>query len=301
MMKPGPIAAAVVAALIAAIGATPSRAGVHNVPRSERILIVYNHGSDGTDSRAQCKPFGRPLWIRSLDGTFVASRWVEVVYPCTPVAERYSEAGGWKRLSVLERADRISARVEKHVAEGYVRRNIFLAGQSAGGWASLLLKRHNPGQFNAAIVTAPAFNGQRVERLCAARDCLGPGDFSAQMRISHEAFLEPLKTSSRVFAVVFHGGKFGWPSEYGFLKFDGNNAYIFLDKNVVLRNPDMSPCGTDLIPGEHNTMGYYGTERRHICGTIPKNLRKISTFKEAGIAENEIRYGCKRLAHCPET
>lgn len=294
--------------LAAAVLALNGQGAVADTPRHERILLIYNHGSDGRGSRASCGYFKRPDWAWQLDDEPIATRNVDLAFPCTARPNDFSAEGEWGKLGVLKRVEAISERIEGYVDAGYRRENIFLAGHSAGGWSALLLKRHNPGQFNAIIVTAPAFNGQRWERFCEKKNCLGKDDAKfekrAEMRMRHDAFLMPLRGSARVLAVAIQGDKFGWPNEYPFLDFGTGSAHVYPPRSAFDLVRIKEPCGRILAPDERsmkpgrNQVRWFGPHKRHICGKIPRELRLMPTHD--GLASDEVLYGKSRIAHCPK-
>ncbi len=62
-----------------------------------------------------------------------------------------------------KRAAEIETRIAEHRAAGVPARHIFLAGWSAGAWASLIVARRGKAEFNAIVGIAPAFAGPRRE------------------------------------------------------------------------------------------------------------------------------------------
>jgi hypothetical protein len=255
--------------------------------RSARILVIYNHGSS-QDEPGDCQSrSSAPKWIRKLEERRVGAKRVKVVYPCTDgVSEDYDPDGGWGELRVCKRAKMISELVEEYVDDGYLREHIFLAGQSAGAWASLLVKRHDPGKLNGVIVTAPAFGGKRSARFCHNKSCR-PGEpawaMRHDMRLQHERHLRdfegrPPQLDAMVFA--FHCDRFGWPSE---LPFDGSTSV------EVQTFPDQIEAPKDCEVPE---LRWFDGEQRAVCGKITD----VDYRREPADFQTCSR---KRIAHCP--
>ena len=198
---------------------------------TDEILILFNHGSSSGD-RGDC--YGLvfnppPQWIRKLDGSTLDGKRVRVIYPCTITAangdslktDYPSDIRGCGDVWVCRRAARIVEMIEVHSA-GYPPSHVFVAGHSAGGWASLLIKRWNPNLFNGVIATAPAFNGDRRRRLCVRPGCDPTNTdtekkrkWRSRMREQHERFLTS-GPDLRALVFAFHCDPYGHPHEYRF-------------------------------------------------------------------------------------
>lgn len=202
-------------------------------PRDE-ILFIFNHGSNaklrlGFDCYYPLvKP--RPQWLNDIDGQVVDDRKIRVITPCTGYeAGGLPDEYGCNESWVCNRAVRISEVIEKFRERGYPAQNIFVGGQSAGGWASLLIKRWKPNLFNGVIATAPAFNGKRRGRFCANALCNGEFDDKANMwnsdyRYQHEKRLGLMGASRpdlRALVFTFPCDPYARPAE---LLFKHNNS-----------------------------------------------------------------------------
>ncbi len=82
-----------------------------------------------------------------------------IYYLCSDVAEEplISTAGTY----VYKRLDEIERILDELLAAGVSADRVFLAGHSAGGWASLMAAAVFPEKFNGVIAFAPAFAGKR--------------------------------------------------------------------------------------------------------------------------------------------
>ncbi|GAH06245.1 unnamed protein product, partial [marine sediment metagenome] len=74
------------------------------------------------------------------------------------ICSRTTSTDGSLQSNICERSRAIRKAIDQY-ANTYPRRQIFLAGHSAGAWASLLIKRSDPSAVNGLILTAPAFDG----------------------------------------------------------------------------------------------------------------------------------------------
>ena len=135
-----------------------------------KILIIFNHGQDDHD-----KPSKNCVWknnirnFASLSGKKVKDKEVLVYNFCT------DHLGGddWKRLwkkkfdfpyKGLTKLDkRVNANldlVQKFVELGVPNNQIFMAGQSCGGWATMMLISKYPGKVAGGISTHHACYGK---------------------------------------------------------------------------------------------------------------------------------------------
>lgn len=139
---------------------------------AETVVLIYNHGSEQEFIPDPCEPAGGdasewsvPSVLSNLSGTRVAGKVIAVYGYCTPsrVGE-YLHAERSGEPKVAKRAREIAMLADRFAALGVPRRQIFLAGHSAGAWASLLVARDHPRSFNAVIGFAPAFAGRRATR-----------------------------------------------------------------------------------------------------------------------------------------
>lgn len=229
------VSAFVAVALMVTVGSDVAFAA-----KRDEILIIFNHGSSKSDGRdCYSSPYNRrPMWLNDIDNKMISGLKVTVITPCTGYESgRFPTRNGCGSIWVCQRAEKIVDKIKEAIAEGYQPKNIFVGGQSAGGWASLLIKRWNPGLFNGVIATAPAFNGRRRSRLCSEPGCKieahwKPTKISreierlwkSKMRRQHDKRLglgsrNPPVLRALVFA--FQCDPFGHPSEY---PFSGNRS-----------------------------------------------------------------------------
>lgn len=133
----------------------------------DKILLIYNHGSQAENKRDYCYPnsWTTPTVIKRLSGEILAGLEVVVYGFCSPW-----RLGGYSHLlrlgepKVLKRAKSLEALVQQFQQQGVPARQIFLVGHSAGGWASLLVLRRGLVEVNSAIAFAPAFAGKKADR-----------------------------------------------------------------------------------------------------------------------------------------
>ena len=135
-----------------------------------KILIIYNHGQDDHD-----KPSKNCVWknnirnFASLTGKKVKDKEVLVYSFCT------DHLGGddWKRLwkkkfdfpykGITKLDKRVNANLDlinKFVELGVPNNQIFMAGQSCGGWATMMLISKYPGKVAGGISTHHACYGK---------------------------------------------------------------------------------------------------------------------------------------------
>ena len=133
-------------------------------------LMVMNHGSTQSDERR--RQMGLPEFA-AVARWFVRRGYV-VALPQRPghglTGGRYLEdQNGCDEADFLaagqRTADSIAAAVEYLAAQTFVRRrDIIVAGQSAGAWGSLALASRNPDGVKAVIAFAPGRGGRSYDR-----------------------------------------------------------------------------------------------------------------------------------------
>ncbi|WP_299619441.1 alpha/beta hydrolase [Pelagibius sp.] len=153
------------------------------------VVLLYMPGSTQEFREDPCswksgEMLGRtPLWFRSLNGTEIGGWPVYATTYCTPTKvgmfDHKTKSG---KLKVVKRAEDICNRVRELQNKGVPPNRIFLVGNSAGAWASLLVAVDHAEEFNALIGMAPAFagreggrkegwtwvRGQQIEKISAA-------------------------------------------------------------------------------------------------------------------------------------
>ena len=119
-------------------------------------VVVYSHGTVRPQIIEDC---GR--WFNAVPDSVLAlekSSGTHIYFLCSGATD-----DGIQGSYIYGRAREIETTLDKLIAAGVPPRNIFLAGHSAGGWASLMMMKNAGRKFNAAIVFAPACCGPRSE------------------------------------------------------------------------------------------------------------------------------------------
>jgi hypothetical protein len=133
-------------------------------PKSKAI-IVYLHGSVVEKMDDRCDPNSTvlgesvPNVIQELSGTEVLGLEVMVFAPCHGRATNLGEP-----LKIDQRVQAIEETLKELKRAGVEASQIFLVGQSAGGWAALLHQKRHPQSVNAVVAFAPAFAGRKQWR-----------------------------------------------------------------------------------------------------------------------------------------
>lgn len=126
---------------------------------SERVIIIYNHGTTDPAEVEDCGKCSNrvPDSLKAVQGENLL-----IYYLCSKKTEqsRVPRVGEY----IDKRVRELNEVIGKFLSMGVNRNHIFLAGHSAGGWASLMAMLEYRHKFNSAIVFAPAFAGTREER-----------------------------------------------------------------------------------------------------------------------------------------
>ena len=135
-----------------------------------KILIIYNHGQDDHDKASKnCVWKNNIRNIASLSGKKVKDKEVLVYNFCTD----HLAGDDWKRLwknkfdfpynGITKLDKRVNANldlIKKFVELGVPNNQIFMAGQSCGGWATMMLISKYPGEVAGGISTHHACYGE---------------------------------------------------------------------------------------------------------------------------------------------
>lgn len=133
-------------------------------PKSKAV-IIYLHGSVVEKMDDRCDPNSTELGesvpevVQQLNGAEVLGLEVMVFAPCHGRATRLGEP-----LKIDQRVQAIDETLKELNRAGVDSSQIFLIGQSAGGWAALLHQKRHPKSVNAVIAFAPAFAGKKQWR-----------------------------------------------------------------------------------------------------------------------------------------
>jgi pimeloyl-ACP methyl ester carboxylesterase len=127
-----------------------------------KAVIVYLHGSVIEKMNDRCDPdtavLGEsvPEVIQQLSGTQMLGLEVMVFAPCHGRATNLGEP-----LKIDQRVQAIDETLKELNRAGIDPSQIFLVGQSAGGWAALLHQKRFPQSVNSVVAFAPAFAGKK--------------------------------------------------------------------------------------------------------------------------------------------
>jgi pimeloyl-ACP methyl ester carboxylesterase len=133
-------------------------------PKSKAV-ILYLHGSVVEKMDDRCDPNSSllgesvPEVVQQLNGAKVLGLEVMVFAPCHGRATKLGEP-----LKIDQRVQAIDETLKELNRAGVDPSQIFLVGQSAGGWAALLHQKRHPKSVNAVVAFAPAFAGKKQWR-----------------------------------------------------------------------------------------------------------------------------------------
>jgi pimeloyl-ACP methyl ester carboxylesterase len=129
---------------------------------AEKVLVIFLHGSEEESVPDPCVPKGKwsttPTIISSLTGEIVKGKQVLVFAHCTSVAP--ISIVNIENYKVVRRYLELGAILGHFANAGYLRKNIFIAGHSAGAWVGLWGLAEHPNDFAGTIAFAPAFAGK---------------------------------------------------------------------------------------------------------------------------------------------
>lgn len=130
-----------------------------------KAVILYLHGSVVEKMDDRCDPNSLTLGdtvpeiVQQLNGTQLLGLEVMVFAPCHGRATKLGEP-----LKIDQRVQAIDETLKELNRAGVDSSQIFLVGQSAGGWAALMHQKRHPKSVNAVVAFAPAFAGKKQWR-----------------------------------------------------------------------------------------------------------------------------------------
>ncbi len=124
------------------------------------ILVIWNHGHDRRYEEQSERDCGTvPEALTALAKARIQGMRVSIYQLCSLEAADYD----YIRKTGERKLDKRVTAIEDHIfrarRQGVPARRIFLAGQSCGAWASLLVARRGIAEFNGLIGFAPACHG----------------------------------------------------------------------------------------------------------------------------------------------
>lgn len=193
--------------------------------QEDRIVIVWSHGSCGADDQSDqdqgCARNPPPEFLKRLETQGLDGQTVRL-----DVVKDRAQAGDyasphWKgEPKACARANSLAAYIEREY-RGQPRQTIFLAGVSAGAWASLLVKRRYPGNVNGVIAFSPAAHHQRRDRAGVTEDL--PPEFAQrwqEMRSKNILYLDSVGAVAEggpsALLLQSHCDSFEWPQDLAF-------------------------------------------------------------------------------------
>ncbi len=123
----------------------------------DSVVLLFNPGTSNWRKAQPCRPTNNPPAIADLDQVRIAGKVVMVFHLC-------SRAVGLEPGDLTpKRAKEIEAAVALFLHNGIPARQIFVAGQSRGGWSALYFATAEtaPDELGGVIAFAPAIYGPR--------------------------------------------------------------------------------------------------------------------------------------------
>tara|TARA_B100001057_G_scaffold86054_1_gene81929 strand:- start:649 stop:1818 length:1170 start_codon:yes stop_codon:yes gene_type:complete len=117
-------------------------------------IIIWSHGTNRPQKQENCLKLTIPETLFALS----ENNNVYFYFLCSRAIDG-DKLGSY----IYKRKKEINKVLDQLISVGIKPKNIFLAGQSAGGWTSLMMMDQLEKKFNSAIVFAPAFAGPRSE------------------------------------------------------------------------------------------------------------------------------------------
>lgn len=168
-------------------------------------VLIFNMGASASGVRSKCDDFTVPASIKAM-----IKLDVKIYIPCSQVTEPFITAvlpWMYKKHSFM-RADELESEIDKLLSAGVSKDNIFLSGQSQGGWVSILAAARYPEKFNSIIAFAP-----------------GPGlgemkySFFSRREMNRQFHYDEVSKAEKIKGLIFYyeNDSYGKPEELSFL------------------------------------------------------------------------------------
>ena len=119
----------------------------------DETVIIWNHGTDNSFLQNNCQDW----WSLPPESIMdFQNENTSVFYLCSQVTDFFDFA-----TYTIRRGYEIEAVLDKLIETGVKPKNIWVAGQSAGAWSTLLMSAKAKKKFNGAILFAPASGGKK--------------------------------------------------------------------------------------------------------------------------------------------
>jgi len=105
---------------------------------SDKIVLIFNHGTQSWKREQECRPNRIPVFIEALDGTKINENPILTFHLCS-----FSVGWGDAGDLTITRAKEIGRAVEFFSKIGVQTNKIFIFGQSRGGWSTLYFAAKN--------------------------------------------------------------------------------------------------------------------------------------------------------------
>ena len=164
-------------------------------------IIIWSHGTKNVRKIQNCTKMRIPLSLLRLK----SNKNTYFYFLCS------KKRDGPKQGSyIYKRKKEINKILDQLISAGIKPESIFLTGQSAGGWTSLMMMDQVEKKFNSAIVFAPAFAGPRSEI----------GKYPKWRKVERPRQIKKMVKAKVIKALIFayDDDKFNRPKELMFLK-----------------------------------------------------------------------------------
>lgn len=250
-----------------------------------KAVVVFLHGSaiekldDACDPNGEIPGFSVPEVIRQLAGTKVAGLELVVFAPCDGRATNLGEP-----LKIEQRVSAIEQTLQGLGRAGVDPSQIFLVGQSAGGWAALLHEKRHPGSVNSVIAFAPAFAGKKRSR-------------TDIWQRRHDEQSAEIASAERLSALVFafENDAYNTPEDLSFLS--------RIKGTTLLRMPEKDIGGVACeIPffasshGQAYRKCFSDTQAEVLLGFLGQNLQRHTVTASAVVNHNQLDHPDKTAA-----
>lgn len=168
------------------------------------IFMLYNHGTNWGGHFQDCEPDSMPDFLQFWAYRGIAEHNVVVFYLCTQEVEDRAAIGKARSIENEGVLDRL-------LAAGIPRQNIFVVGHSGGASTALLTAERAPEKFNSAIASAPGYGFAWLE---------AEGEGSNYLDIEYSKWRTELVTADDMSAFVFayEGDLYSPPHQATFLR-----------------------------------------------------------------------------------
>lgn len=245
---------------------------------ANKVVIIYTPGSNHNFKPTSCTPhninstYGIPNVINDLTKNKIDNKQVIIDGYCSIAIGKDTDEVSSSITKPQARAKDLIHRIQQYINMGVPAKQIFVSGQSIGGWSSLLVIKELFDQIGGVIAFAPAFSGHYATR----------NDFWTKLQKRENNYLKNTKSINGL-VYIFNKDRYYKFDDLDFLNSIPNLELIKLSDEI------MSKQSKSICINKYNRQMLGAKQYWHEHSSVYKECfrksqkEKIQTFIEKSI------------------